>query len=382
MRYLAVCLLFAFALNPGCSCQADAPAVDGGLDGFDRDAALASADALFGAACAGASAKAGRVPAYLLFVLDGSGSMDLENKWVAVTAALDAIFDELLASADPSLGVGLTIFADQNDPTIDHTTAGPYDKMDVPIAFVDAAQHGKLRARVDGTTPNLGTPTYEVLSGQFPLLEQFMAQPPLLPDGRPVLVFMSDGVPDPDMPAGANEGPWSLALVDAMAKLGIPTYAVGIGNINPHDPEVYDPTFMGQLAHNGGVAPAACNPVEATDPARMCHFQITPGGKSAAQLTQEFIDAIHVIQQRALPCEYVLEPINGGGPVDPTLVNVVYTDGNGLQVVIGQSPTSGWTYDDPVKPTKVMLNGAICDKVKSDPHGSITIVLGCSTIIL
>jgi hypothetical protein len=334
------------------------------------------------AACATATARAQKVPVYMLFVVDGSGSMDNDNKWAALVPALDAIFDDFQTRADSAFGVGMTIFADKNDPTIGDTTAGPYNKMDVPIAFVDQAQHDKLRARVDGTQPNLGTPTYEVLSGQFPLLESFAPAAPLASDGKRVLVMMTDGVPDPDMPAGQNEGPWSLKLVgDEFAKTPpagpITTFAVGIGALSGQAD--YNPTFMGQLAMAGGAPNRPCDPNEATNPSNMCHFQITPGGQTVAQLEQAFIDTINKIRTRVLSCDFKLQ--SAGGTLDPAKVNVVYTNGQGVQTLVPKDTSDGWTYDDDQHPTLVTLHGAVCDQVKADAQAKVDVVIGCLTVI-
>ena len=334
------------------------------------------------AACATAKAQATKIPVYMLMILDGSGSMDNDNKWAAVVPALDAIFDDLKSKADPAFGVGFLIFADKNDATITDRSAGPYNTTDVPIAFVDATQHNKLRARLDLTSPNLGTPTFEVLSGQYPVLEAFVPAAPLLPEGRKVLVLMTDGVPDPDMPAGQNEGPLSLKLAsDEFAKVApagpVTTFAIGIGALTGQAD--YNPQFMGALAVAGGAPNQPCDPNEATDPAKMCHFQITPGGKSVAQLKQEFIDTVNKIRTKVLSCEFKLD--KSGGTLDPNKVNVVYTSGQGQASVVPENGNDGWTYDNDQNPTKVILHGASCDTVKSDPGGKIDIVLGCKTII-
>lgn len=364
-----------------------APASGGGV-ADDGGAAPSFADggstsALF-AGCATARGQAERLPVYLLFVVDGSGSMNDDTKWEALVPAYDAFVDDLASRADPTFGAGLTVFADANDPTITDTSAGPYSKMDVPIAFVDALQKSALRGRLDGTSPNLGTPTYEVLSGQFPLLEAYAppAGSKLATNGRKVLVFVSDGVPDPDMPAGQNEQPWSIDLVRTEAGKGVATFAVGIGKLSPLEPAKYDPRFMAQLAVAGGTAAAGCNPDEVADASRMCHFQITPGGgKSASALQQELSAAIDSIRTQALSCEYPLEHVAGAGAVDPGRVNVVYTDGSGAESVLPESATDGWSYDDPANPHEVILRGATCDRVKADRNGKVDIVLGCETVL-
>jgi hypothetical protein len=319
------------------------PAPDaGGLDGSGPGDGAGFADTgpedPF-AGCATAQAEAERRPVYMLFVLDGSGSMATKpdgspsNKWAAARDALGAIFDDLGAKKDSAFGVGLTIFCDTADTTCkdvvgtpNASTAGPYDTMNVPVGFVDATQLGNLHARLDPATPNHGTPTYEVLSGQLPVLSAFTPTGSLRPGGKKVLVFISDGVPDEEMPEGRRD------------------------------------------------------PNEVIDEKKMCHFQITPGAKTVQQLRQDFIDAINVIRTKSLSCEFPLVKPDGGASVDPSKVNVVF-DGTGGKSVLSQDGQDGWTYDDPANPTKVVLHGPTCDRVKADPAGKVSIVLGCKTIL-
>jgi hypothetical protein len=362
------------------------PQPPGDVDAQATDAPLFSDGALGGLqACATAEAQAQHLPVYMLMILDGSGSMADDNKWIAAVGALDAIFDELLTEQNSALGMGLTVFGDANDTTITDTTAGPYDKVDVPVGFVNQAQHLALRQRIDLTSPNLGTPTYEVMSGQFPLMETFAPQAPLASGGKRVVVLMTDGVPDPDMPAGQNEQPYTLQLVQtefnkAPPQGPITTFVVGVGPLGPPTvPVEYDPRWLGALAIAGGAPNLPCDPNEVNNPSNMCFFQITPGGKTAAELKQEFIDTITKIRSIALGCDFKLD--KSGGPIDPSQVNVVYTDGSGNQTVVPQDPSNGWTYDNPTNPSEVDLHGQACANVKADPNGKIEIVIGCKTII-
>jgi len=397
----------------GCGSDAGSTFADGGPDGSsgpgdgqdgstDDDAPTINPD---GApdnpfqGCEEARDKAARLPVYMLFVLDGSRSMyykpgntETSAKWPAAIGALDAIFDDLAAKNDPAFGAGITGFCDDYDKTCGDTTAGPYSKMDVPIARVDAAQAAALHARIDTHRPLApgepggGTPTYEVLAGQYPVLEAFTPPAGLDPDGRRVLVLITDGIPDTDMPAGTNEGPGSLKLAKAESSKNAPavpvtTFAVGVGELNPVNAAVYDPKFMGALAVAGGSPKQPCDPNEAQDATKMCHFQITPGAKTVDQLKQDFLDAINTIRNKVLTCEYKLERPDGGPDLaaDPGKVNVVYTSGTGTKSVVPKNAADGWTYDDDAQPTKVILNGPTCDRVKADPAGAIEIVLGCRT---
>ncbi|MEO6419370.1 MAG: hypothetical protein ABIP39_08200, partial [Polyangiaceae bacterium] len=118
-----------------------------------------------------ATKRIGKTPLDMQIVLDGSGSMADDNKWVAVAAGLDVIFDSFAVTPDPELAVGLIIFADQRDPTVGE---GPYPtKPDVPLGLVDGARHKALRTRLDATFPGAGTPTLRALEGGFNVLKAF-----------------------------------------------------------------------------------------------------------------------------------------------------------------------------------------------------------------
>ncbi len=345
---------------------------DGGSS-YSSTGVYRGADEILDAGCATATSSASRQPVYMLIVLDGSGSMDKDNKWKAVVPALDSFFDDLRAKADPGFALGLTVFSDKADPTMG---AGPYPQMSVPIGFVDAAHAAAFHTRIDRAVPKNATPTFAALSGQYPLLEAYVPAAPLLPDGKKVLVLMTDGVPYPDP---ATQQPKCIALSAAEQKKGITTFAVGIGNLTPADPASYDPKFMGALATAGGTAPAGCDPNNITDPSKMCHFQVTPGGKTAAQVELDFIDAINKIRGAVASCEYTID--KSGGTADPSKVNVIYTDGAGHNQLVPEGGADGWTYDDPKNPGKVILHGQSCDTAKADANGKIKIVLGCKSVV-
>jgi von Willebrand factor type A domain len=375
-------------LVAACSSKKDAgftdPSSSGGAFGDGNDAGLGASGgiSILDGGCARATADAQRAPVYMQIVLDGSGSMGDDNKWAAVVPALTSIFDDLLAKNDPAFGVGLIAFADNLDPTcqtfqtpigpIKGNCAGPYpSSVDVPIAFVDQGQHDKLRGRIVPSGPTGDTPTKSALTGGYNALQTFAPKAPLLSNGKKVLVLMTDGVPTD---SSASE---DASLVASELQKGITTFAVGIGPFPTTDPKSYDPAFMGQLAQAGGAAPPGCNPNEASNAANTCHFQVTPGGKSAQVLTQEFIDAINKIRSAVATCEFILTK---DGAVDPSQVNVLYTDGGGTQHVLVQDGSNGWSYDNPQNPSKVILHGSDCDTVKADPKGKVEIVLGCATI--
>ncbi len=332
---------------------------------------------LLDAACATATAKASRQPVYMLIVLDGSGSMGQQNKWVAIVPALDKIFDDIKTSNDTSFGIGLIAFSDQNDPT---GGGGPYpSNKDIPIAFVDSTQAAALHKRIDNENPQGGTPTNTALSGGYKELEAFTPTGMLQPNGKKVLVLMTDGVPSD------STTKQDVTLVTSELTKGAPagpitTFVVGVGNFPSGNTGNFDPSFLGQVAVAGGASPAGCNPTENTTLAKVCYFEVDPAGAaSVAVLSQKFVDAINTIRGQLASCTFTLDKADGGA-VDPTKVNVVFTNGAGMSSVVGNDMTNGWTYDDPNNPTSVTLHGMACDVVKADPKGAVSINIGCPTV--
>ncbi len=333
---------------------------------------------LLDASCATATAAASRQPVYMLIVLDGSGSMGQQNKWNAVVPALDSIFDDIQKSNDPSFGIGLIAFSDQNDPT---GGGGPYpSNKDVSIAFVDATQAAALHKRIDKENPSAGTPTNKALTGAYSELEAFTPSGLLQPNGKKVLVLMTDGVP-----TDSTTKQDVTLVAGELAKTGpagpITTFVVGVGNFPSNNTGNFDPSFLGQVAVAGGAAPAGCNPTENKNLASVCYFEVDPAASaSVAALTKSFVDAINTIRGQLASCTFTLDRPDGGA-IDPSKVNVVFTNGAGMNVVVGQDMGNGWTYDNPADPRSVTLHGMSCDTVKADPKGKVSINIGCPTVM-
>ena len=345
-----------------------------------------------GAECATASAEAKRIPVYMQFIVDGSGSMDGLNstgtayiageretdpldptrltgrKWIALRGALSAFFDDLAAKPDPNFAVGMYLFSS--------STTKPANQVDVPISFVDAAHATALKNRLlPPIFPSGGTPLAASMNGQLPFLEAYTPAPPVQPGGKLVLVVMTDGIP--------SDGKQACLTAASTALAGTPsilTFAVGVGDETASATNVYDEVFMGDLAEAGGTAPAGCNTSwsDTNKTGTPCHFQITPGAKTAQQIQADFLAAVNDIRDIVSSCELALDFTSGD--VDPTKVNVVFTSGAGQSTQINQDGTNGWTYDDPKAPKKVILHGASCNTLKGDPNGKVKIVLGCKTV--
>lgn len=365
------------------------PAPPGPL--LDQDPDASSNDGATGPgtkSCASATAEARRVPVYMQFIIDGSGSMDgfdgtnfiagereadpaspgrqTGKKWIAVRDALGAFFDDLAAKADPSFAVGMYLFSSN--------TTKPATGVDVPIQFVDAAQATALKTRVAPPVFATGaTPLAASINGQLDVLRAYTPAAPVASGGKYVLVVMTDGIP--------SDGKTACTNAIAAAKTGSPevtTFAVGVGNEDASASTVYDEAFMRDLAVAGGTAVAGCNTSwgHADKSGVPCHFQITPGTKTAAQIRAEFLAAINTIRDTVASCELELVKPDGAGDLDPSNVDVIKSSG-GVDTSIPQGPTNGWSYDNPAAPTKVLLNGAACADFKADTAATIKIVIGC-----
>jgi hypothetical protein len=290
------------------------------------------------------------------------------KKWLAARGAIDAYVDDLSTNPNPKLGVGLFLFSstDVKAPT----------QWDVPIAMVDPAHAGAIKARIaPGTWPAGGTPMKATIEGQAQLLRSFTAQSPLEGAGTRVLLLMTDGVPN-----GSSTKQDVIDVVTA-AKNGSPsilTYVVGLGDTNADEDTVYDEKFLSALAAAGGAAPQGCNPAwDGQNPSGVsCHLQVTPGTKASAQIRTEIESAIDSMSQTVQSCDFALAQT---AAIDPTHVNVVLKTGQGQETQIAPDPATGWTFDNDANPTKVVLHGAACDAVHADPATTVQVVVGCKT---
>jgi hypothetical protein len=351
----------------------------GGIFG-DGGSGSSSGGTLGDAGCATASAAATKTPVYMVFILDGSGSMSQNGKWPAATGALKAIFADMQSKADTGIGVGLIAFSD----TLDKTHAsGPYpSSADVPINFVGAVQDSLLNARLAGQ-PGSDTPTGTALKGGYGELETYVPMTPLPPGGQKVLVLITDGVPTDNCSQNGGSYTSNACVVEAageLAKAGpagpILTFVVGVGVYPTTDPTNFDPSFLGNLAMAGGSGPKGCNPNEnaagATD---LCYFEVDPTAGSQTQTETAFENAINAIRGQVVSCTFPLNVNPEAGTLDPTKVNVT-VDGN----TIPQSGTNGWSYNNPSNPTAIVFNGAACTNLKNDSMAKVEIVLGCATV--
>jgi hypothetical protein len=267
------------------------------------------------------------------------------------------------------LGVGLYIF--------ESSVREPANQWDRSINAVSTDHAQWLKARLNGTQPSGGTPLLEAVQGQLPLLRNVILPDTLEPNGKKVMVVMTDGVPN----VGVSDQTLLIQIAgQELANHQITTFVVGIGDPNGSSYS-YDPTFLSRWANAGGAAPAGCDPNWNKNSAgKPCHFQINSGsGIPAPTVTAQLMAAIDEVRGAAKGCEFILD--KSGGAIDPNKVNVIYTDENGVEHLVTKDPVNGWKYDDDNNPSKVILVGQACSKYKQKAKAKVEIILGCKTAV-
>ncbi len=340
-------------------------------------------------ACAAETQKAELVQLDLFIMLDHSASMQdaVEggaSKWEAVTTALQGF---LADPANASLGVGLQYFGlpPSKAPPVSCTknsdcgAYGPcipvfnkcagalgggsadscdgadYAKAAIEVANLDAAQVSALEKSINAAQPDgSSTPTAPAIQGAILHAQGWEKGHP----GHAVVVILAtDGDPtgcDPQDPAGA-------AATGLAGPPSIKTFVIGVGA---------SLQSLNGIAAAGGTGQA---------------FIVDT---NQANVIQQFQAALKQIQKAAIGCEYAI-PQPQQGQLDYGKINVQYTPGNGqpqqaVQNVANKAACDpqkgGWYYDDPAKPTKILLCPTTCGAVQADAKAQVDVLLGCATL--
>ncbi|MDD9968784.1 MAG: hypothetical protein OXR73_21265 [Myxococcales bacterium] len=130
---------------------------------------------------------------------------------------------------------------------------------------------------------------------------------------------------------------------------------------------------VSEIAVHGGTAPVDCDASQGA-----CHFDMT----AVPNLAEALTDALKQITTRAVSCEFDA-PRPQTGELDLSLVNVVYTPGDGSapQLVVHDARVAcngganGWQFV--AGNTRIRLCGEACDLIRADPGGGVEVVLGC-----
>jgi hypothetical protein len=320
-----------------------------------------------GTSCAAAASEAQLRPVMLAFMLDRSGSMAIygstdntAQRWTPVTTALKAFFAD---PASAGISASLQFFpltyntaacvgnSNTNcmvcDVTAYQTPTVPMTPLPEPTVFSNA---------IDANFPAVhgGTPTLTAFNGTIPYVQGLVAANPSV---QVAVVLVTDGEPF-DCPNGKRTPIGSVATVVASIAPAIPTYVIGVSNVNN----------LGTLATAGGTGTPFI--VDVTDP---------------VQTQQQFTDAVNLIRGSAVPCDVDIPPPPTGQTLDPGLVNVQFTPVSGSPTIIPMSAdcsgTQAWRYDDPTAPTRILLCPDACQSVKSQFGGRLEVAFGCATQI-
>lgn len=336
------------------------------------------------AACGIGTAQASLRPVSMFVMFDRSMSMiraepdpvTMMNRWEMVLGVLKSFF------ADPGaegLGVALRFFPDDRPvigcievdcnpaacavPLVDigTLTAAPAPEDQHEAALVDAVEASTPRLPPAGEMARGGTPTSVALDGA---LTWAAAHQALHVEGRTVVLFVTDG-----QPAGCDQ---RIAAITAIAESarrasGVATYAVGLTDAMGEGLKRDD---MNALAVAGGTERA---------------FFIQDGPTAA----EELLATLSEIRGLALPCDFPMpEATSSGLEIDPRLVNVTYTSGDGTETQFTKVPGAGdcgasrsWYYDDEDNPTRVVLCPSACDTVSTDTRASFEILVGCAPVV-
>lgn len=336
------------ACTQGCGSETTAePGDDAGSSGVLGGGGDGGTSGGINGACATASKKAEKVPLDMVIGLDTSFSMDFDDKWTNVRAALKSFAKN---PAYSELGIGLQFF-----PIRKICSVADYATPAVALQLQPQAA-ASIIAALDAQQMADGTPMVPLLQG----LSQYL-KANAKPDRKPVIVLATDGVPDSTC-LGATGGGLSNTLENAVAVAteaksatpSITTFVIGVG---------------GELSALDAIAKAG-----GTDKATL----VDTGGNTE----QLFLKALDQIRKQAIPCDYTIPD----KVEDPTKTNVTYTPASGgaVQFVFvgnaegcAKAPTNGWYFDDEKAPKKVVLCAQACDAVKQDDNGRVDVVFGC-----
>jgi hypothetical protein len=330
-----------------------------------------------GSECAKGTAAADAIPAVVQMVIDISGSMAFgadgdedpsfgESKWDITSGALHDAVEKLPASVALGLNFypNVDIFFGDDECINNH--------VDLPIALLGEAnsrQRRNFNNAIDSAFPYGGTPTH----GAFIFGADTVKSSKLA--GKKFVLLITDGVPtyNLDCTGDGDKAVANAPLIAAVAAThdadAVSTFVIG----SPGSEEARGD--LSQMASKGGTAKPGCSDAGPD----YCHLDMTTADDFAAALASGLAEVAGAIGT----CEYAVPSPPTGLELDTSLVNVLYTKGDGSQASIPQDAVgdckSGWQYDDPTGPSKITLCGADCDAVKADQGAKIDVIFGCKT---
>jgi hypothetical protein len=332
--------------------------------GGDQDA-MTAAPLTTDSSCARGKAPARLEPVNMFVMVDRSGSMNDDDKWLDATAALLFFFRDPKAAG---MRVALRFFPHDVPITGCDATACdsqacaeplvPLGELTTDFGELDPQERalvlGIAHANPDSATRDDGTPIYAALEGALRWATSYKADHP---SEKTVVVFATDGEPN-----GCNEDFSAIAALAATAlqTSSVTTYAIGLQGSNAAQ--------IAQLAQAGGTRQS---------------ILVDPGPNAE----QELVNALNAIRGETVSCDFAMPAASDTKlMIDPSRVNVTWKPASGAAGTLSQVPDANscgtrksWYYDAPQAPTRIELCPAACDLVRGDASATLEVLLGCVT---
>jgi hypothetical protein len=296
------------------------------------------------------------------------GGLTPISRWKDVTTALNGFAKD---PASTGMNVGLGFFPPYQAPTPAATKCqdnackvNEYATPEVPIAALPGNAPKLAEALAFEPCPCNGTPMSAALQGAVKYAQERAKDHP---DHVVAVVLATDGEPKGDCSGGTDDdkdypAPKQVAK-EAFAGLpSIPVYVIGVGNLL---------SSLNAIAEAGGTEKAF----------------LVDGDKGTQQA---FIEALNAIRGKALSCEIQIPPPPPGETLDPNKVNVVYKPSGGAKEItftradnaaVCDAVPQSWYYDDPAKPSQIILCPAACAMIKGDAAAELNVGFGCASEI-
>jgi hypothetical protein len=311
------------------------------------------------AACVSSTANAHLAPMNLVFIYDRSGSMgdpaeggDPNVKWIPLTAGMTAFF------GDPgSKGINASLEFFPLGGSLDSVCAYDYSSPKVPLTS-DTTQ---VISAIQATQPQGGTPTLPALQGAVKYAQGVAAQHP---DEKTAVVLVTDGEPGfyqngQSIPGCTNNDVAHVASTAQVSYVGqpsIPVYVIGVG------PDLGN---LNVIAQSGGTSTA---------------FMVAVNDPNATK--QQLLTALNTVRAQQVSCDFAFPAPPAGEQLDPLRVNVAFESSSGEQVLSYSADCAGgtgWHYDNPAAPSRVLLCPQTCSAVQADQSGGLKLAFGCQT---
>ncbi|WP_272459111.1 vWA domain-containing protein [Polyangium jinanense] len=290
------------------------------------------------------------------------------SRWKDVTTALNGFMKD---PSSTGINVGLGFFPPYQAPTPGATKCqdnmcdiNEYATPEVPIAALPGNVTPIADALDFTPCPCNGTPMSAGLQGAVKYAKQRAAENP---DHVVVVVLATDGEPKGDCSGGSDDDenytpPTEVAQDAFTGSPSIPVYVIGVGDLL---------SSLNGIAAAGGTGQAF----------------LVDGDQGT---TAAFVQALNDIRGKALSCEIAIPAPPPGETLDPNLVNVVYKPSDGSPEVtftkaadaaVCADVPGSWYYDDPAKPTQIILCPEACSKIKGDNSAQLNVAFGCESVI-